>query len=195
MKKNLLAGLIIIFLSINAGCSSLFKKAPEPFKPEFEGTIYQGENFSIFVVKDWQTIETFAPEIPKETVVAFRAPEKINDVRPNVAVIKTALPEEISSPEFIEQNLEKYKKSLIDFKEIDQKEIELVKNNESEESILVYFSGKQNQDSPLFRFMQTAFVFEQEAYVITATMPDKTTEDMVKITSGMLKSFVINEKK
>ena len=64
--------------------------------------------------------------------------------------------------------------------------------NDEEESLLYVFEAKYNYDSPVLKFLQTAYVCNQtKAYFITIALPTSVTD--VSIYQELLKTFKCNK--
>lgn len=192
MKKIALFGLVtVISLSLTgcfgSGSNSSATKALDGY------SLYDGADFTSQVPKDWETITDakFRSDMPKGTVIAFRNNVRNMRFTANIAVIKNNLTETVSSLDYAKALQKKVSNDLSGYKELAADKTKISIGGKEEESLYLYFEGRENADSDVKRFMQFSGVKGKTAYIITCAFLWSEGEGMEKKLDTAIKSFAV----
>lgn len=192
MKKITLFCLISLVSLSLTGCLGSSSK-PAGAKALDGYTLYDGADFTMQVPKDWEIISDakFRSDMPKGTVVAFR--NNVRDVRftANIAVIKNNLTEAISSLDYSKALQKKVSNDLGAYKEYSADKTKINIAGKEEDSLYLYFEGRENADSDVKRFMQFSGVKGKTAYIVTGAFLWSEGVGMEKKLDTAIKSFLV----
>lgn len=167
-KKSLIVFALTATLTF-AGCfgggePSINSDIPSDFKT------YNAPSFSISIPGSWEVIEPvdFTSEIPKGTQVIFRNNVKNDVFTANTNVSKEILTAAVTSYDYGLEVMENNKK-LKNYKEISRdNEYKILIGGELINTILIEFEGKESENQPTIRIVQTYAVAGADAYTISS---------------------------
>jgi hypothetical protein len=185
IKKILAAFIVIIFaVFLNSCGGSGQSTATQNLKP------YDGGAFTINIDPGWKIINQsdFYSEIPKETVVAFTAPEAYNGFFINVNIVKEDLKQAISSIDYGRANINLSAQNLTDYQKMQEAQVTIGGNP----ALLHIFQARLNPTEKLIKFVQIYATKGNYGYIVSGGMlPDtpQATRDLVGaiVTSFQLK--------
>jgi len=159
-------------------------------KPATNLKTYDGGEFTINIDPTWKIINSsdFYAEIPKETLVAFTAPEAYNGFFINVNVVRENLSQVVSSIDYGRANINLSAQTLTDYQKIQEAKITVG----TTPALIHVFQARLNPTENLIRFVQLYVTKGQYGYIVSGGMlPDtpKETRDQVgaTVTSFQLK--------
>lgn len=140
--------------------------------PQFEGfKTYETPSFFISVPERWDVIEQkdFSQDIPTQTQIIFRNNIKSDKFTANANVTKQLLGEAMTSQEFARTEIAGHKSTLLNYQEISRNdEFKVIVGDKVHNSVNILFEGKQAEDQPMIRVVQTYAVNGADAYTVTA---------------------------
>lgn len=182
IKKILAVSAIVFGVAVLAGCGTAEK--------ETGGSglqAYDGGEYILDIDPAWRVLtpSDFYAEIPKETLVAFTAPETANGFFTNVNVVREDLGQEAASLDYARANINLSAQNLTDYKKIQE-----AKTAIGESPTLVHiFEARLNPSEKLIRFVQLYATQGRYGYIVTGGMfPDTPKETRDKVGS-MVTSF------
>lgn len=166
-------------------------KDPEQIKKEAEAAgkiIYENEEFSIQLPKDWEVIEknSYPSNVPAEIIVAFRSNIKNEIFTANLNIAKKELQEkEMTVRDFAKGSLAVTKNSLMNFNLIaeDEGEIGDIK------TYILEFEGKKTSSEAIIHFKQLYIANNGLIYTLTTSYLPTEDESVVNALQEMLDSF------
>lgn len=167
-NKSLIVFALIATLTF-AGCfgnseDDVVTDVPTDFKT------FNAPSFSISVPSAWNVIEPvdFTSEIPSGTQVIFKNNIKGEVFTANVNVSKEVLKSPFTSYDYGLEIMENNKK-LKNYKKIARdNEYKILIGGELVNSILVTFEGKESEEQPTIRIIQTYAVAGADAYTVSS---------------------------
>jgi hypothetical protein len=192
MKKLYIFLLISVFV-LN-GCFG--SDEPEIQTPQFEGfNTYEAPSFSIAVPERWDVIEQrdFTDDIPSQTQVIFKNNIKNDKFTANANVTKQLLNEAMTSQEFARTEIAGHKSTLLNYREISRNdEFKVIVGDKVHNSIFILFEGKQAENQPMIRVVQTFAVNGADAYTVTAAYLKETEDELLEETSkNIIETFKV----
>jgi len=156
-------------------------------KTEVSLNLYQGENFTIGMLENWQSVERneFPPSIPKEALVAFLS----SDTTININLVREFLNGMVSSLEYANANILVAGDVLLDY---DKVSIEDVSINDQPTRLHV-FKGRPSKSDLLLKYLQVYIVKDNVGYTITGTLYVDSTVEEVNTMRDVLLSFSFNQ--
>ena len=160
-----------------------------------EGTVnkdlkaYDGGSFSIQVDPTWKimTPTDFFDEIPKETVVAFTAPEVFDGFFINVNIVREDLKKEVAAIDYARANINLSAQNLTDYEKVQEAKIDI-----GEIPTLIHiFQARLNPSEKLIRFVQLYATNGRYGYIVTGGMLPDTPKSLREKVGAMVTSFMI----
>ncbi len=183
MNKKILASILIIIIAgflngCNGGEKTVVKK---------DLKIYNGGEFTIKTDPEWKVVtkSDFYAEIPKETIVAFTAPEAYDGFFINVNIIKENLKEEVGQIDYGRANINLSGENLTDYKKIQEAKIDI--NGKS--ALIHIFEARLNPSEKLIRFVQLYGTKGKSGYIVTGGMLPDTDKALRDEVGAMVTSF------
>ncbi|MBU1019384.1 MAG: hypothetical protein ABII07_04005 [Patescibacteria group bacterium] len=188
MKKLLLLPLLLLLLL--TGC--LGNVTPEENTDNPLYYKYSGATYSIEVPNDWEVISQFTSDYPSNTLVAFKNNLKDQDFIANVNIVANTLGKGLGNGDYAIEMLKYHEGTLIDYKLLEQQEVEVIVAGQSIPTYLNYFEGRNSVSSDLLRFLQVYVVSENFGYIATATFLPDEDEFIFENCKHMVKSLAVN---
>jgi len=187
MKKNIkkiLAALIVIFfagLLMGCGDDDTTSAATKNLKA------YQGNGFTIKIDPKWKIINQsdFYAEIPKETVMAFTAPEAYNGFFINVNIVREDLKQNFTSMNYGRANINMSSQNLTDYKKV--QEVKMTVGGQP--ALLHIFQARLNASEKLIRFIQLYATSGNYGYIVSGGMLTDTPKATRDLVGAMVTSF------
>src|SRR3989338_7257476 len=131
--------------------------------------VVETAEFYLEVPLDWETLlpQDFTSEIPPNTLAAFRNNIKNTTMTANVAIVKTSVPEKVSSLDYIKGLLQKHENSLIGYKDLATVEHGVAVADGTEQTLLTIFEGREREDAAIKEFVQLAVTQGKTVYLLT----------------------------
>jgi len=163
--------------------------------PEFEGfKTYEAPSFSIAVPERWEVIEQkdFTEDIPPQTQIIFKNNLKNDKFTANSNVTKQLLNSAMSSQEFARTEISGHKNTLLNYQEISRNdEFKVIVGDKVHNSVYILFEGKQAEDQPMIRVVQTYAVNGADAYTVTAAYLKEEDELMEEAADQIIQTFKV----
>lgn len=190
MRKFLLIFSVSLFVLAGCGSDNDADKTPVVSK---NSQIFETSEFSIIFPQGFEVIapKDFTSDIPVGTLVGFRSPQRNDVFTTNLSLIKTDIPEAVSSLDYAKGLLQKQNNSLLDFKELARTEIEVTVGSQADKTFLANFEGKERADADVKEFFQVVVTEEKTAYMATAAFLKNEDEGVKQELEASLKSFSI----
>ena len=187
MKKILIS--LTIASLVLSGCNrdTVQSDSEEPFF-----YTHSTAEFSIDVPEDWEVVNTFTVDYPREIQVGFRNNIKDGDFVANVNIAKEANPRLYGNVDFGQSKLKDHSATLINYQLTEQEEVELMIGNASSVSSMKWFTGKTDTDQKTLHFIQTYLTEAEDAWIVTATHRPDEDPFVIERMETMLKSFTLN---
>jgi len=151
---------------------------------------YDGGEFTINIDPSWKIINQsdFYAEIPKETLVAFTAPEAYDGFFINVNVVREDLKQAVSSLDYGRANINLSAQNLTDYQKVQEVQMDMA----GKPVLLHIFQARLSPSEKLIKFVQIYATKGNYGYIVSGGMlPDtpQATRDMVGaiVTSFALK--------
>lgn len=140
---------------------------------------YEGNEFTIEVNPDWKVITPteFYADVPKETVVAFTAPEAFDGFFINVSVVREDLKQAVSATDYARANINLAGQTLTDYQKI------------QESGNVHIFQARLNPTEKLIRFVQLYATKGNFGYIVTGGMLPDTDQGLRDQVGAMVTSF------
>ena len=182
-KKILAVIMIIFFTGLLAGCGGGSATTTQSLKT------YQGDEFTIGIDPTWKIINQsdFYAEIPKETVVAFTAPEAYNGFFINVNIVKEDLKQEISSMDYGRANINMSAQNLTDYQKI--QEVKMTVGGKP--ALLHIFQARLNASENLIKFVQLYATKGDYGYIVSGGMLPDTPKQTRDLVGSIVTSFAL----
>ncbi len=190
MKKHLTAAILLLLsLSILPACS--FGGTSTSTTPDDTHRLYENNEFSVQIPKDWETIEKddFTSDVPDVTMVVFRNNVKNETFTGNVNIVRNQLQETIDSNEYAKMVYNRQKNGLYEFKEIKREEYKIQIGGSPITSTYLIFEAKKGTDQQTVRYMQTYAVKNNFAYIITGAVSPQENDVTIQTIESIIKSF------
>jgi hypothetical protein len=151
--------------------------------------LYETTDFSIEIPQDWEILERadLRPNIPQETVVAFRNNIKSDIFTANVNISMETVGETVNSSDYAKNSKISAQKNLVSFEEISSQSY----NNGTTTGTILEFSGKKTSSDPIVKFQNLYIVNNGSAYTITGAYLPAEDETIVKNIGEMINSFLL----
>lgn len=182
IKKIIATLIVIISAGFLSGCGGGGQAVTtSSLKP------YEGDTFTINVDPSWKVINQsdFYSEIPKETAVAFTAPEAYNGFYINVNVVKEDLKQAISSIDYGRANMNLSAQSLTDYQKIQEAQIDM----KGAPALLHIFQARLNPSEKLIKFVQLYATKGNYGYIVSGGMLPDTPQATRDTVGAMVTSF------
>lgn len=188
MKKLLNIALTITLITIFSGCTNGENTTGQGSNPSYY--IYSTNSFSIEVPNDWEVISQFTSDYPTNTLVAFRNNIKEQDFLANVNIVGNNI-EEISNGNYAIEILQKHSETLLDYKLLEQKEIEIFISGQLTPAYRNYFEGRNSLDTDILKFIQVYAVKDNIGYIATASFLPNEDEFVINTCVNIVESLEI----
>lgn len=152
--------------------------------------VYSTSAFSLEVPNDWEVISQFTSDYPTNTLVAFRNNIKEQDFIANVNVVGNDIGD-TSNGDYAIKMLQKHAETLIDYKLIEQKEIEIFIGGQLTPAYRNYFEGRNSPDTDILQFIQVYAVKDGIGYIATASFLPTEDEFVIDNCVHMVESLEI----
>lgn len=165
MKKILisfLTGLLLI-----SGCGNSDGDATTSENPIYYS--YGNDTYEIDVANDWEVITEFTSNYPQNTIAAFRNNIKNDEFIANINIVANTVEEGLSNGDYALEILQSHSESLIDYKLIEKKEIDITVGEQLSPTYMITFQGRNKIDGDLLQFTQVYGVNNGLGYIATAT--------------------------
>ena len=170
--KKLLALFTLILLT--TGCLGGGDEEPQGDTENPLYYTYSTSTFSLEVPNDWEVISQFTSDYPENTLVAFRNNLKEKDFLANVNIVANTLEDDLNNGDYGLEMLQYHEETLIDYKLIEQQEIDIKINGQTTPTYLNYFEGRNNTSSDVLRFVQVYAIDGSIGYIATGSfLPDE----------------------
>lgn len=185
MKKGLLVIGMLTSLTLLSACGSE-ENTDQTFN------VYDGESFTINVPNNWDILppSEFYESIPKETLIAFTAPEELpSGFMMNVNIVKEEdLPKGTLSGDYGQANIQ-LAKELTDYSEIQQRSLA--------NGTVHIFNARVSPSRPALRLIQLYVIEEKEGktngYIVSGGVPVDTPDETRDLLGATVTSFQIKE--
>ncbi len=161
--------------------------------PQFEGfKTYETPSFFISVPERWEVIEQkdFSDDIPSQTQIIFRNNIKNDKFTANANVTKQLLSQAMTSQEFARSEIAGHKSTLLNYQEISRNdEFKVIIGDKVQNSVYLLFEGKQAEDQPIIRVVQTYAVNGADAYTVTAAYLKDSDELTAEAAGRIIETF------
>ena len=184
IKKILSAVIVIIFAVLLTSCGGSNQTAPtSSLKP------YDGGEFTINIDPSWKIINQsdFYSEIPKETVVAFTAPEAYNGFFINVNIVKEDLKQATSSIDYGRANMNLSAQNLTDYQKVQEAQIDM----KGTPALLHIFQARLQPTEKLIKFVQLYATKGNYGYIVSGGMLPDTPQATRDLVGAMVTSFLL----
>lgn len=172
MKKLITSLLVIIFSLGTTGCFGDATPTDDAENPLYYK--YSSTTFAVEVPNDWEVISQFTSDYPDNTLVVFRNNLKDMDFIANVNIVAESVDKDLGNGDYALETLQFHSESLIDYKLIEQQEVEIKINSQMTPTYLNYFEGRNSISSDLLKFVQVYGTNNGLGYIITGTfLPDE----------------------
>jgi len=185
MKK--LIALIALLIAFS-GCGNENNTPEQGENPSYY--VYSTTSFSIDVPNDWEVISQFTSDYPTNTLIAFRNNIKEQDFIANVNVVGNDVGDTNNGDYAIEM-LKKHSETLIDYKLLEQKEIEIFIGGQLTPAYRNYFEGRNSPDTDIIKFIQVYAVKDGIGYIATASFLPNEDEFVIDTCVDMVESLEI----
>jgi len=186
IKRTLAALIVLIFAAFLNGCfgSSTTQTTTQTLQP------YNGGEFTINTDPTWKIINQtdFYAEIPKETVIAFTAPEAYDGFFINVNVIKEDLKQAVPALDYARANINLSAQNLTDYEKIQEATIDLG----GTPTLIHIFQARLNPTEKLIRFVQLYATKGNYGYIVSGGMLPSTPKEMRDEVGAIVTSFRLN---
>lgn len=187
MKKLTILTFILLLTLGTSGCFENITPDENAENPLYY--TYSSSTYSIEAPNDWEVISQFTSDYPSNTLVAFRNNIKGKDFLANVNLVANTLDETLSNGDYALEMLQYHAETLIDYRLIEQQEIEIEINGQNTPTYLNYFEGRNSIDSDLLRFIQVYGVNGNFAYIATGSFLTNEDEFAIENCVHMVKSL------
>lgn len=149
--------------------------------------LYEGNEFKIQVNPDWKIITPteFYADVPKETAVAFTAPESFDGFFMNVTVVREDLKQTIGAMDYARANINLASQTLTDYEKIQEAKVDL----NGTPTLVHIFQARLNPTEKLVRFVQLYATQGSFGYVVTGGVLPDTPQDLRDQVGAMVTSF------
>lgn len=135
---------------------------------------YGNDTYGVNVANDWEVITEFTSNYPQNTIAAFRNNVKNDQFIANVNIVANTIEEGLSNGDYALEMLQSHSESLIDYKLLEKKEINIIVEGQVSPTYMATFQGRNNIDSDLLQFAQVYGANNGFGYIATATyLPDE----------------------
>jgi hypothetical protein len=181
IKKFLAISAILTVVSFLGGCGNSGTATAQNLKT------YDGGQFTINIDPAWKIINQsdFYAEIPKETVVAFTAPEAYDGFFINVNIVREDLKQEIPATDYARANINLSAKNLTDYEKIQEAQIDLG----GTPTLVHIFQARLNPTEKLIRFVQLYATKGNYGYIISGGMLPSTPKETRDLVGAIVMSF------
>ena len=179
--KKISSAVLLIGLSVFlSGCGGS-SAAVQSLKP------YDGGIFTINVDPGWKIINQsdFYAEIPKETLVAFTAPEAYNGFFTNVNIVREDLKQNISSVDYGRANINLSAQNLTDYQKQQEAQIDVG----GTPALLHIFQARLSPTEKLIKFAQLYVTKGNYGYIVSGGMLPDTPQAVRDSVGAMVTSF------
>lgn len=154
---------------------------------------YTTDEYQITVPKAWTVVKKneFTSDVPQNAVIVFQANRKNEVFLTNVNIVKNTLSQSISSLDYGKIVLANQKNILQNFIEKGHDEVTTSIKDSEQKVIITKFEGKRTTTDPLITFVQTYYVFDRTAYIVTAAYASSEDPEVQKEADNIVQSFSI----
>lgn len=177
--------LLLSLSSCLGGSSDTLTLDPEKYKT------YATEEYAIKYPKDFEIKTEFPDNFPQSTEVIFLNTTNSSDFKTNINIDKRATKPDINSSDLATEMLQKNAKDLLEFNKIAEDKTSIKVADDTVDTIIAIFEGKNQSDGKKFKFIQVYAVKGSFAYIATGTLlADATSDELNEITNS-IKSFEV----
>jgi hypothetical protein len=191
MKKITITTILLLAL-MTSGCS--LDGGSAGGTPE-DATLqtYQTDEYQITIPKAWSIIRKneFTSDIPQNASVVFLANRKNEVFLTNVNITKNPLGKTVSSLDYGNIIVQNQKSALQNFAELGREEFSTSIGGKKDRVMLVKFQGKRTGTDPLLTILQSYYVNNTTAYIITAASVSNEDPIVQKEAENIVRSFAI----
>lgn len=151
------------------------------------------DDYQITVPKAWNVIKQseFTSDIPRNGVISFQANRKNEAFLTNANIVKNPLSQTISSLDYGKIVVNNQKSSLQNFVEKSRDELDVTVKGNKDKVLMVKFEGKRTTTDPLITFVQTYYVVDRTAYIVTGAYASIEDPDVQKEADNIVQSFSV----
>lgn len=191
MKKSLIIYLLGVVFLLTGCFGGNGDTLPEV--PEFEGfSTYNASTFSISIPNAWEIIEPrdFTEDIPAQTQIIFKDNVKSDRFTANANITKQLLNAPMTSLEFARSEISGHKSTLLNYREISRNgEFKVIVGDKFHNTVYILFEGKQSEEQPTIRIVQTFAVNGADAYTITSAYLKNGDELAAEVAGKIIETF------
>jgi hypothetical protein len=150
---------------------------------------YDGGEFTINIDPSWKIINQsdFYAEIPKETLVAFTAPEAYDGFFINVNVVKEDLKQAISSLDYGRANINLSAQNLTDYQKVQEVQMDMG----GKPVLLHIFQARLSPSEKLIKFVQIYATKGNYGYIVSGGMLPDTPQATRDLVGSIVTSFAL----
>lgn len=181
LKNIFRTGFLVLCLALLSACSGGGSGEAQALK------LYEEKDFSIQVDPSWRVVTSseFYAEVPKETLVAFSAPESLDGFFINLNISKEVLKQNVTPADYGRANINVSGQNLTDYKKVQ----EVVLDLDGKPALLHIFQARLNPNESLLRFIQLYTAKANQGYIVSAGVPVDTPENTRNLVGSMVTSF------
>lgn len=181
-KKTLATLIILIFASFLNGC---FGGDNDTTSQNLQ--VYDAGEFTINIDPEWKIVtqSDFYAEIPKETLIAFTAPEAYDGFFINVNIIREDLKQEIPAVDYARANINLSAQNLTDYEKVQEAQIDLG----GIPTLIHIFQARLNPTEKLIRFVQLYATKGNYGYIVSGGMLPTTPKELRDKVGATVTSF------
>lgn len=196
-SKKIIAPLLSTILILSTGCSfGGSTTSTTTAGTGVEESVLQtlaNDEFQITLPKAWTTIKQseFTSDIPRNAVMVFQANRKNEVFLTNVNIVKNNLSQTISSLDYGKIVAANQKNTLQNFVEKSRDEIDTTIKGNKDKVLRIKFEGKRTTTDPLVTFIQTYYVVDRAAYIVTGSYASAEDASVQKEADNIVQSFSV----
>lgn len=152
---------------------------------------YKTAEFEMEVPDDWEILDAFTSEYPKDLRVAFKNNIKDSIFTTNITVLREENLEGETSYDYAQRKVADHKKTLLNYALLSQEVLTLNVNGAESKTTLSTFEGKNSSSGPSLTFMQFCLSKADKAWTVTATYRDGEDPFTIEEIETMLRSFTL----
>lgn len=189
MKLALNRIIVMVLLSSLTLLSGCFSSTDEDTQID---TLYQSDVFSLQPAAAWTSLDSseFGPDVPKQTLAAFTAPNATSDLLKTLTVISEPIAVRVESEvAYANANIGETIKNLINYEKIAIEESEI----SGQITKIHTFRGKLSLEEDMVLFVQTYLVQNQKGYILTGVLLNEASIEEIDEVKNMMKSFQFSQ--
>ena len=154
---------------------------------------YSADDYQITVPKAWSVIkkQEFTSDVPQNAVIAFQANRKNEIFLANVNITRNTLSQTLEPLDYGKVVVANQKNTLQNFVEKNREEFDTTIKGNKKKVLMVTFEGKRTTTDPLITFVQTYYLYDRTAYIITGAYASSEDPAVQTETSDIVRSFSI----